>query len=78
MIRRDVAEVADIIDKFLNGTGDERSWDDFVSIPIKDPSLDKIRLECLRLPDQYPPERSGKYCNEDGIRELRALIEKLR
>jgi len=39
-------EVADIIEKFLDGSGGEWDWDDFTSITIKDAYLDGIRCKC--------------------------------
>ena len=50
------AEVADIIEQFLDGTGGRWDWDDFTSVKIVDPDLDTIRVRCIELHDEtaYP------------------------
>ncbi len=77
-IKRDSSEVSRIIQGFLLGTGDRWSWDDFISIPIENKRLDEIRLQCLHLSKEYPPQDSEKYCNEEGVDKLRSFIEELR
>ncbi len=71
-------EVASIIESFISGVGDERTWDDFISVPINDPELEKIRNHCAALPEKFPPDKDGMYCNKDGIEILKAHVEKLR
>jgi hypothetical protein len=43
------AEVATYLRDFIEGTGGKWDWDDFTSIPIKDPELDRIRREAAEL-----------------------------
>ena len=69
-------EVVNIINSFINGTTGEYDWDDFISIPIEDPSLNEIRIYCANLRDVYPPT-AGSYCNEEGINQLRKVVENL-
>lgn len=77
MYRLDAKRAADIIEDFLEGGGDE--WDDFTSIRVRhDPELDAIGLICARLPLICPPKRPNSYCDEDGIRFLRRLVDYLR
>ena len=45
------AEVADIIEQFVDGTGGRWDWDDFTSTKIADPELDAIRVRCIELHD---------------------------
>ena len=47
--RRTSAEVAEIIEKHIQGTEGAWDWDDFTSVPIADDHLDAIRIECLDL-----------------------------
>ncbi len=72
------ADVARVIVNFLEGTGGPWDWDDFISIPLHDPSLEAVRLLAARLPDVYPPSEAGHYCSEPGLAELRQLAEDLR
>jgi hypothetical protein len=57
-------EVAKYIDDFLQGRGDERDWDEFTSVRIRDPYLDRIRQDCSDATSNPPA--------------LRALLEELR
>ncbi len=66
------------IEKFLSDKGGAYDWDDFTSIRINDPALEKIRLFCADLPVLYPPAHCRQYCNEDGLDQLRKLASDLR
>ena len=69
------AEVADIIEQFLDGTGGRWDWDDFTSIRIVDPELDAIRLRCGSL---YDAAARPAYCGHEGVSEMRQMIQRLR
>jgi hypothetical protein len=57
-------EVARYIEDFLEGRGDDRDWDEFTSIGIRDPNLDRIRQSCIG--------------NETNPLVLRALLDEVR
>ena len=76
-VERTRAEMADIISTFLRGEC-AWVWDDFISVRIKDPSLDAVRAQCAALPQTHPPSIPGRYCNEVGMAVLRSLAESLR
>jgi hypothetical protein len=63
------SEVADIIEKHIQGTEGPWDWDDFTSVPIRDDRLDAIRVQCLEL-DYAAPERR--------VQQLRGILEGLR
>ena len=71
-------EVAKCLEDFLRGRGGGWDWDDFLSIRIKDPAIERIRLRCASLPESYPPESPGQYCNQEGLAVLRSLLADLR
>ncbi len=71
-------EMADIIERFIERKSAEWEWDDFISSPINDPSLDKIRIHCSQLHNEYPSTKSGEYTNEKGLEILRQYIQQLR
>ena len=71
-------EVARCIKDFLDGSGGEWDWDDFVSVPLDDVSLEAIRSRCAALPDRHPPTEAGHYCSAAGLAELRRLLASLR
>ena len=54
---------------FLEGGGVEWDWDDFTSIPISDPALDRIRQEADAI--QLP-------LTDQGEVKLRILLERVR
>src|SRR5436309_15181329 len=48
-IGRSRAEVADTIERFVDGSCGRWDWDDFCCVPIIDPQLDSIRARCTAL-----------------------------
>jgi hypothetical protein len=69
--------VQTIIRQFLDGTGGKWDWDDFISITIDDPELEKIRSVAATLPDRFPPTHRGHYASEEGLRLLKELADGL-
>jgi hypothetical protein len=67
--RRTAAEVADVIEKHVQGTEGPWDWDDFTSVPITDDRLDAIRVRCLELDHALPEER---------MQEFREIVQRLR
>lgn len=47
--RRSPHEVAKYLRDFLNGTGGEWDWEDFVCVPIEDRDLENIRFQASSL-----------------------------
>jgi hypothetical protein len=72
------AEVADIIERFINGEEEDYEWDDFTSIPINDPYLEIVRKVCSELPSKFPPTKERTYCSEAGVVYLKNLVRRLR
>ena len=77
-LKRTRNEVAEFIENFLDGKGGPYDWDDFISIPISDPTLDQIRQRCARLDKEHPSAIKGNFCNEQGMVVLRDYVNKLR
>jgi hypothetical protein len=71
-------EVAKIIDDFISDNIGTYDWDDFISIKITDPELERIRIFCLEVTDLYPSVEDGHYCSDEGINRLRGLADGLR
>jgi hypothetical protein len=69
------AEVADIIERFLEGNGGQWDWDDFLSIPIADPELDEVRQRCAATHDEA---YRTQWCGPAGFAELRRIAADLR
>lgn len=66
----------DTIRNFLNGTGVDWDWDDFTSIPLGYPDLEELQQFLQRFV-VHSPGKGGRYCNEEGFRQLRAQLEEL-
>jgi hypothetical protein len=64
------AQVADAIEKHLEGTDGPYDWDDFTSIPIADDRLDAIRRRC--------GDFGGAPSSRKDLEELRRIISELR
>ena len=76
--RRTRSEVIHYIERFIDGTGGDREWDEFTCVRIKDPELDLVRRRCLAIDERFPPTRPGPYCDEVGLLELRQIVEELK
>ena len=63
-------QVADAIEKHLEGIDGPYDWDDFTSIPIADDHLDAIRLRCTEV--------GGAPASEGTLKELRDIVAQLR
>ena len=61
-VNRSRAEVSEIIDDFVNGTG-QSDFGQFLYVAIQDPQLDSVRMRCLQLHEEYPPEEEGYWCS---------------
>ena len=74
-------EVEDTLQKMLTGKESDDLWDDFLSIPIKNKELDKIRekVEVLWAYDDFQEKnKNGKYVlNRKGVNDLNEIINEL-
>ena len=77
-MKRTPEEVANIIEGFVNGTGDQWAWDDFISIRLSDPGLEAVRQKCVAIRDEFPPSDPRAYCSEAGLAAMRELVQNLR
>lgn len=74
LFKRTKAEVAEVIENFILGKGKEWDWDDFISCPIADSELEKIRICCANLDKEFPPREEGEYCNDEGVKVLQNYV----
>jgi hypothetical protein len=77
-MKRTPEEVANTIDGFINGTGNQWAWDGFTSIRLDDPELDRIRQKIVSIPMEYPPSNARDYCNDAGMEQMREIVQNLR
>jgi hypothetical protein len=70
-------EVAEILQGVVDGFYDELAWNAFIRYRIQDIELDKIRLRCAGLEQDYPARVSGRLLSEAGEDVLREIIKDL-
>ena len=72
-------EVANTLERFINGSGDEWEWDDFINgSTLLDEFLESIRIQCQQLPSTHPPLEGQGYCSAQGVQTMKQLVVKLR
>ena len=72
-------EVIDVIERFLsNASRHSWEWDDFVSVPLDDARLDRVRQTCELTHTKYPPALGAGYTSEDGLVVIQELLKDLR
>ena len=74
--QRTRAEVADIIEQFLEGTGAASTFEDFCSRRITDPELEAIRRRCLQF--QTEDGRPAQYSRPANQDMMRTFVKALR
>jgi len=77
-MKRTPEEVADTIEGFVNGTGDQWAWDGFISIRLDDPELEAIRQRCVAIRDDFPPSDPRAYCSDAGLAEMQQIVQDFR
>lgn len=70
--------IADLIERFIDGTIGRWEWDDFTSIRGKEPELEKLRQEIVLIADRFPRTTAREWCSEAGVVELRNIAARLR
>jgi hypothetical protein len=77
-MKRTPGEVANTIEGFVNGTGDQWAWDGFISIRLDDAELEAIREKCVAIRDEFPPADPRAYCSDAGFAVMRQIVQELR
>ena len=77
-VRMSGEEVATEIENFISGAADLRDWDDFISVPIADPYLNRLREQCAVTDDAFPPSANSDWCSDEGVVVLRQLAAEAR
>jgi hypothetical protein len=77
-MKRTPEEVADTIEGFVKGTGNQWAWDGFISIRLDDPELEAIRQRCISIRDEFPPADPRSYCSDAGMGMMRQMVQDLR
>ena len=72
-------QVAQILEDFIEGKGGPYSWDGFTQgRPLEDDALERIRIRCAGLSEEFPSEDGKAYCNEKGLQVIRDYVVQLR
>ena len=67
------ADVAKYLEDFVNNEGGDWDWDDFTSIPIADPELDKVRQFCEEARTRWSVPEGQGWCSAEGMEEIRKI-----
>ena len=70
-------EIGDLIRAFLADEIGEWDWDDFISIRVENPLIQKVKDYCNSLPLISPPTDDYSYCSNSGVKELISLADEL-
>lgn len=76
-MKQERAQITSLVRRFIQGNVQPYEWDDFVSIPLKDPELEQIRIACVNLPKDYPPVDRRHYCSPAGLTKLESMLQRL-
>jgi hypothetical protein len=71
--RAEALYVVETIRAFLDGTGGDWDWDDFISCSLRDPGLDRIRVRAGAV--DLPLDRAGRSDLEALLKEAERLAE---
>ena len=71
---REMADAVETIYEFLNGTGNMWAWDDFLSVPPRDPRVTVLQGFCRQLRSDFPPMDKHGYCSVAGKDRLRDFL----
>ena len=72
-------EVAELIERFVNGTGSHLEWDGYtMGMKFADPFLRSVQERCRELWIECPPVQKDRYTNAEGVVVLNQLIKELR
>lgn len=77
-MKRTPEEVANTIEGFVNGGGNQWAWDGFTSIRIDDPELEAIRQKVVALPVEFPPAKPRDYTSDAGMERMRQMVQEIR
>ena len=77
-MNRSPEEVANTIEGFVNGAGDQFAWDGFISIRLDDPQLEAARQKCVAIRNEFPPSDPKAYCSDAGLNAMRQIVQDLR
>ncbi|MBA5872857.1 MAG: hypothetical protein GDA68_23175 [Nitrospira sp. CR2.1] len=77
MMSSEMAEALAVIRNFIEDKEEPWEWDDFLSVPPKDPDVVRLQGFCRQLTHDYPPEHENQYCSSTGMERLRTLLEEL-
>lgn len=70
-------ELAALLRAFVGGTARKWDWDDFISVPQRDPEIEHIRRRLLTIDQDYPPTKPGEYCDEQGAQAMLRIADAL-
>jgi hypothetical protein len=75
----DYNELADVIERFIDGTSGPLEWDIYsLGKTYKDPFLAAAQKRMLSVWVEFPPASKSEYTSPEGLVVLRELAQELR
>jgi len=79
LMAADYKEMADVIERFVNGTSAPWEWDDyFLGRNHEDPFLRAMQKRALRVWLEFPSATERERISAEGVNALRAMVRELR
>ena len=80
---RSPEEVIELLEAILKRTISDVDWDDFISVKVIDPELEKVRERVEEIWTEDSPYRvegsiDPTYLNPKGVAEIRKLIDSIK
>lgn len=76
--REELLAAADVIERFVNGPIGNWEWDDFISLPSREPSAEAVRRDAACTRDDFPPNHRGEWASGAGMKRLLEIAERAR
>jgi hypothetical protein len=72
-------ELADVIERFIDGTSPPWEWDDYsLGRTYEDPFLASVQKRMLSVGVEFPSTSEREYTSPEGLVVLRELVKELR
>jgi hypothetical protein len=71
-------EVAEILERFVDGTGGRWDWDNYCATRFRNSYLQDMQDRLCALTDEFPPANGIGYCSPEGNAVILAYATELR
>lgn len=72
------SEIATLIERFVDDTGERWDWDYFISTHFENEKINWAQNECFKVQQEFPRTGRVGWCGKEGLDRLRAIASELR